>query len=249
MTPREWLEHLGALMVPRSPKIRPRLMTYHSGLKTAVPSRWLTPDLARAVEPRLLALPSYDELITAIRREADLMAIDTGGEKPDPNATEDEQWAVRWYDYACRRIAETPDRKGHLLSLLRAQSMPAWRKFAAVHAPEVLAAHDEIEREIADRRAGLLPPLPNVHVPSKAAPPAFKRSHAPGPTSIAPRKPNVAEIKRRSPDDAFNALLAKQAAAGDATASARLLYRTGRHVDPGPAMDEREFAPADAPHG
>jgi hypothetical protein len=37
-----------------------------------------------------------------------------------------------------------------------------------------------------------------------------------------------------------------KAAAGDAAASARLLFRTGRHVDPGVPMDEREFAPAEA---
>jgi hypothetical protein len=245
MTPREWLDHLATLMVDRSPKIKTRLMAFHGGLKTAVPARFLTPDTAKAVEPMLPAIPSYEELLSVVRQVGDRVAGGTS-RRFEESATEEEKWDQRWFDYANRRLAEQgEERLGHLLSLLRAQSFKAWLRFADIHAPDVARAHREIQQEIADRRAGLLPQFPKPPAVRLHPPAAFKRSHAEIPTA-APVQQRVI------PSEALNRQLRAAAISGDQKAADTLFQRTRERVvvpqrviehEPEVGMDERDFAP------
>ena len=154
MTPREFLDLLASNLSARMPRGRTHLAAFAPLLPKDVPRHWLTVEMAEAVEPHLLALPTYAELLAAMRREGVRFPEPAQRQGSAQPATGEDGWTERWYQHACQSLIENgPQRLEHLLSLLWTYSRPAWERFAAEHAPDVLADYRDRNREIAQRRA------------------------------------------------------------------------------------------------
>lgn len=238
LTTREWLDLIASNVAARLPRGRTHFSSFAPALARDVPRHWLTAATAAAVEPHLLALPTYPELLAAVRREADGMPRDPDTiphgpiSRPaetleDREAREDAEDRAWWEDRVARvRALANPtvrwrEAMGMLAVLERPKAHPRpWLVRALTDlAEEAMHAGAEIDSDaipLPPRRAPSLA-LPAMHRGSRstdALPPAAQPDYAPSPRH----------------DETFTAILAKQARDGDEWARERLERRLGLRI-------------------